>query len=99
MEGANGVMIVTTKDGTGNKSIAAIGVLPVTTMGLYKARSFSAAAAGPIVYWNPEITTDKDGNASLSFLNADHAGNFRIIVEGIDNSGNIGRLIYRYKVE
>jgi hypothetical protein len=51
------------------------------------------------IYWNPEIRTDNDGNASVEYYNADRPGIYKIIVEGIDDHGNLGRLVYRYKVE
>ena len=51
------------------------------------------------IYWNPEIQTDKDGNASFTYYNADGKGNYRVVIEGIDEKGNLGRQIYRYKVE
>jgi TonB-dependent SusC/RagA subfamily outer membrane receptor len=112
MNGANGVLIITTREGNEvKKGITALGVLPVTPMGFYKARTFYSPkynyANGnnielemrPTIYWNPEIKTDKDGNASLEYYNAESRGIYKVIVEGIDKNGNIGRLVYRYKVE
>jgi len=109
MQGANGVLVITTKDGSerNRKDIASVGVLPITPRGFYKARTFYSPkydyADGnstepelrPTVYWNPEIKTD----ASLDYYNADSIGIYKVIVEGIDKDGNIGRLVYRYKVE
>lgn len=52
------------------------------------------------IYWNPRVTTDKTtGTASIDFYNADERGSFRAIVEGIDADGNIGRAVYKYKVQ
>jgi uncharacterized protein YfaS (alpha-2-macroglobulin family) len=51
------------------------------------------------IYWNPNIITDKKGNASFEFFNADTKGNYRIVVEGIDENGHLGRQVYSYKVE
>jgi hypothetical protein len=51
------------------------------------------------VYWNPVIITDKDGNASFEFYNADGVGPHKAIIEGIDKDGNIGRFVYHYKVQ
>jgi len=51
------------------------------------------------IYWQPELVTDKDGNASISFYNADGICNYRVVVEGMDEKGNIGRKVYRYQVE
>lgn len=51
------------------------------------------------VYWEPELVTDKDGNTSFEYYNADGPGTYRVIAEGIDERGRIGRQLYRYKVE
>ena len=51
------------------------------------------------VYWNPKVITDKTGAATFEFFNADARGSYRVIVEGIDNNGNIGRSVYRYNVQ
>lgn len=52
------------------------------------------------IYWNPKVKTDKaTGNSSVEFYNADGRGTYRVIVEGMDTNGNIGRSSYRYKVE
>ena len=51
------------------------------------------------VYWNPRIFTDKEGKMSFEFFNGDNKGNFKATVEGTDIDGNLGRYIYRYKVE
>ncbi|HTE00180.1 MAG TPA: Ig-like domain-containing protein [Mucilaginibacter sp.] len=51
------------------------------------------------IYWNPNVITDKTGNTALEFFNADGTGSYRAIIEGIDKDGNIGRYVYRYKVQ
>lgn len=51
------------------------------------------------IYWNPAVITDKNGTSSFEFFNADGRGPYRAVVEGIDADGNIGRYVYRYKVE
>lgn len=51
------------------------------------------------IYWNPNVITDKDGKASFEYFNNDAKGTYRIVVEGIDDEGNLGRQVYRYKVE
>ncbi len=51
------------------------------------------------IYWNPEVVTDKAGNASFEFYNSDGTGTYKAIIEGIDRDGNIGRYVYRYKVQ
>jgi len=51
------------------------------------------------VYWNPNVTTDKSGKATLEFYNADGRGTYRVTIEGVDKNGNLGREVYRYTVK
>jgi TonB-dependent SusC/RagA subfamily outer membrane receptor len=112
VEGGNGVLIITTKKTRqlAPKDIASVGILPITVQGYYKARIFyspkyeNVQSGNPpdlrsTIFWDPEVQTDKDGNASFDYYNADGTGNYRLVVEGIDEKGNIGRTVYRYKVE
>ena len=50
------------------------------------------------IYWNPDVTTGEDGTADISYYNADGTGSYRVVVEGTDVHGNIGRAVYRYTV-
>lgn len=104
------VLIINTTFGLQVKDMIAVGILPITVQGYHKAREFyspkyESNTPNPhpdlrsTIYWQPELTTDKDGNASFDYYNADGTGNYRIVVEGIDEKGNIGRQIYRYRVE
>ena len=112
--GGHGVLVITLKQRMGLRpdQIASTGVLPITVMGFYKARQFyspkydtPAALSSKqrdlrsTIYWNPEIKTDKDGNASFEYYNADGTGTYKITIEGIDKDGNIGRQVYRYEVK
>lgn len=52
------------------------------------------------IHWDPKLKTDKiTGNSVVEFYNADGRGTYRVIVEGIDAEGHIGRSVYKYKVE
>lgn len=51
------------------------------------------------IYWNPDVKTGEDGAAKLDFYNADGTGSYRVVVEGVDAQGNIGRAVYRYTVK
>jgi hypothetical protein len=51
------------------------------------------------IYWSPRVVTDKTGTTSVEFYNADGKGNYRVVLEGFDKDGNIGRQVYRYKVQ
>jgi TonB-dependent SusC/RagA subfamily outer membrane receptor len=112
MEGGGGVLIITTKQGSGlaTEDIESKGVFSVVIKGFYKAREFYSpkydvdAAKKPnadlrtTIFWKPNLITNKDGNASFDFHNADGRGNYRVVVEGFDDKGNLGRQVYRYKV-
>jgi hypothetical protein len=108
-----GVMILTTKmGGDGMESATSVemapGLLSIAPQGFYKARNFYtprydvAAASNNFtgtVLWNPNLNTDKDGNATFNIVNASKSGTYRIVIEGIDSNGNLGRSVYKYKVQ
>jgi hypothetical protein len=86
-------------------------VVTIMPKGYYKARVFYSPRYDNVqgtvqqmgdlrttIYWNPNIITDKNGNATFDFFNADGRGNYKAVIEGIDNDGNIGRGVLRYKV-
>jgi hypothetical protein len=111
--GGSGVLVITTKRGDEGSTYSryAPGIVTFAPKGYYKAREFySPQYDDPktnaqiqdlrsTIYWKPNIITDKEGNASLSFFNADAKGTYRVTIEGIDGDGNLGRQVYRYKVE
>jgi hypothetical protein len=113
MRAGKGVIVITAKQGHSDISkinIPSKGILPINPQGFYKAREFYTPKYTSItslngnpdmratIYWNPDLVTDKDGNASFSYNNADGPGTYRVIIEGIDADGNLGRQVYRYKV-
>lgn len=51
------------------------------------------------VYWNPDVVLDESGEAMLEFYNADGNGRYKVVVEGRDISGAIGRQVYYYNVK
>jgi len=51
------------------------------------------------VYWNPNLKTYSIGKTSFSYYNADGPGVYKVIVEGINSDGQIGRQEYRYEVK
>ena len=110
---ANGGIIITTKKAKPNNDYYryAPGITTFVAEGYYKAREFYSpqydnqhtnqkmADLRSTIYWNPNIITDKDGKASFEYFNADGKGTYRVVIEGIDADGNLGRQVYRYKVE
>ncbi len=114
VRGSTGVLIITTKQIGSSISISkemSPGIFSISPKGFYKAREFYApvySADQPAnnlpdlrttIFWKPDVTTDASGNASFSFFNADGAGTYRVEIQGIDNKGNLGRQVFRYKVE
>lgn len=113
VRGGGGVVVVTTKAGGGlsSKDISSTGILPITVPGFYKARLFYSPKYESLeqtgnrpdlrstIYWQPELTTDKDGDASFNYFNADGEGSYKVVIEGIDENGNLGRQVYRYNVQ
>ena len=50
------------------------------------------------IYWNPNVSTDKTGAATVEYFNADGKGTYRVVVEGINKDGDIGRQVFKYTV-
>jgi hypothetical protein len=114
-DGQNGVIIVTTKGVGDTKpdlaKVAAPGILAFTPKGYYLAREFyspqyddkntnkTLANLRNTIYWQPDLVTNKEGHTSFEYYNAGSPGTYRVTIEGIGTDGNLGRLVYRYKVE
>jgi outer membrane receptor protein involved in Fe transport len=109
-----GALVITTKRGSGSSYVTSekpAGLISYPFKGFYKARAFyspkyiatKTSAQAPdlrnTIYWNPNLVTDKDGKVSFQYFNNDTRGTYRVVVEGIDDNGNLGRQVYRYKVE
>jgi TonB-dependent SusC/RagA subfamily outer membrane receptor len=103
-QGGNGVIAVYTKAGTSTSYSSVGGTLVTKYSGYSTARTFyspkyeenSSANTKPdqraTLYWNPQITTDRAGKASLSYYNSETATRHLLILEGIDQRGRLGRL-------
>ena len=51
-----------------------------------------------VLYWNPNLTVDENGNTSFDFYASDaHSTSYSIIVEGISDTGQLIRVIHRIK--
>ena len=88
------------------------GILPFTLTGYQSNREFYSpayevsktnAAATPdlrkAVYWNPNISVGLSDKTEINYFNSDYTGTYKIVVEGINADGQIGRAIYRYEVK
>ncbi|QHS55415.1 TonB-dependent receptor [Mucilaginibacter sp. 14171R-50] len=109
--GGNGVLVITTKRGdepTYYPKTFGSGIKPYAPKGIYRARTFyspkydvknrqTLADLRTTIFWKPDIVTG-DGKASLDYYNAGK-GTYRVVIEGVDSQGNIGRQVFRYKVE
>jgi len=108
-----GAMVITTKSQE-QRSITnslSSGALQINPRGFYKGHLFKPAnykalstmengnCSPATVYWNPDLVTDKNGNTSFSFNTPAIAGNYRIVIEGIDQKGNLGHQVYYFSVE
>ncbi|RYE57505.1 MAG: hypothetical protein EOP48_05655 [Sphingobacteriales bacterium] len=51
----------------------------------------------PLIYWNPSVDLNSSGKASVKFARLTSQRIYRIIVEGMNNSGHIGRSSYILK--
>jgi len=111
--GGAGVLVINLKKGAemNDRIIYSPGILAFRPQGYYRAREFYApryddpkvnkqmADLRSTIYWKPSITTSKDGKATIDYFNADGKGSYKVVVEGIDGDGNVGRTVYRYKVQ
>jgi hypothetical protein len=50
------------------------------------------------VYWKPDLRTDAAGKARINFYTGDLPGNYRVVAEGINANGQLGRTVYTYTV-
>ncbi|WP_214225213.1 carboxypeptidase-like regulatory domain-containing protein [Pedobacter sp. B4-66] len=51
------------------------------------------------IYWNATVKTNNDGKAYFDFYNASEPGIYKVVVEGINAAGELGRSVYRYTVK
>src|SRR5690606_40772352 len=105
--GSGGVIIITTKraDGSGfGRDSYTPGIVTHSPQGYYEVREFYApdysapadSLAGmkdlrTTIHWAPNIVTDEDGTASFEFYTAETPGTYRIVGEGLDLYGRMGR--------
>lgn len=112
-QGGGGVIIITTKRGGGTSSYNryAPGIVSINPKGFSVSRAFYAPLYNDVttnntrkdlrttIYWNPQVVAQKDGKAKFEFYNADEAGQYRVVIEGIDASGHLARKVYTYEVK
>lgn len=110
--GSGGVIVINTKKGGGGgfSNSYSPGIIAYSPLGLFRSKEFYApdyskpetnnnmADLRTTVYWNPVVITDSLGVAKVKYFNADGAGSYRVVVEGMDLEGHIGRQVMRYQV-
>ncbi|MDR3694768.1 MAG: hypothetical protein P4L47_09040, partial [Mucilaginibacter sp.] len=110
----HGALVITTRQG-GDKSYLKMppspGTLRYIYNGFYKVHEFyspkydspqNKALASDLrgtIFWSPNIITGNDGKTTLNYYNGGTKGTYRVVIEGINDDGDLGRLVYRYKVE
>ena len=94
--GANGVILIYTNKGVGQKRRAVLAP-DFTIPGHAAERVFyspkydvkldahDTADYRATLYWNPSVTTDKEGNATIEFFNSDTAKEIQLSIEGLSN--------------
>lgn len=98
--GSNGVIAVYTRSGSGTQSQEGrMGVTNFIYPGYYMAREFYTPDYDikdekhikpdyrRTLYWNPSLTTDKQGMITFSFFTSDETGEYRVNIEGMTYSG------------
>lgn len=110
--GSGGVIVINTKRGGGGgfSNSYSPGIITYMPLGLFVEKEFyspnyekpegitSMRDYRSTIYWNPKVITDSLGNAKFSFFNADGQGKYRIVIEGTDLKGHIGRKVMHYNV-
>ncbi len=51
-----------------------------------------------VLYWKPDIYTDANGKAHISFYSSDLPGNYKIFLQGITQGGTTGRAFLDLKI-
>lgn len=108
--GGGGVLIITTKRGGGTSGLSTFtpGIVTFAPKGYYTPREFyspkydvpnSNPDLRTTVYWNPHVPTKDGGRGSFNYYNTDQPGIYRVVVEGIDLNGNLGRSVHTYEVK
>ncbi|RYF25881.1 MAG: hypothetical protein EOO42_02830 [Flavobacteriales bacterium] len=109
-EGFWGIIFITTKNGSSTKNTPSTNTSSTKNRGFTAAKQFySPDYDNPktnlqlndlrsTIYWNPNVITNDKGQASLSFFNASTPGIYKVIVEGMDAFGTMGRKVFTYQV-
>ncbi|WP_374950254.1 hypothetical protein [Mucilaginibacter sp.] len=111
LAGAGGVLIITTKQGSGKSlsDIVSRGMLPVVLSGFYKAKEFNlsqfdgkiilkSSNLNATIMWLPELTTNNSGIATFEYYNTSAEADVEIVAEGITENGFAGKVKTQFKI-
>jgi hypothetical protein len=113
IRGAGGVLLITTKKGSGTKdhdTSIVRHILPLKLTVNIARKFYSPKYNKPesteksidmrtTVYWNPEVVTDENGKATVQYYNTDVPGNYQVVIEGTSVNGHLCRRVFNYTVE
>lgn len=111
--GGGGVIIINTKRGKPNYTVSnyAPGIITYYPIGLFNPKEFyvpnyddpklneQVADLRTTIFWKPNVITDSTGTGDVEFFNADGVGNYKVVLEGMDLNGHLGRKVIRYQVK
>lgn len=108
-QGGNGVIVITTKRGGGSAiNRYTPGIVVVSPQGFSTIKEFySPKYDSPqnetpdfrsTIFWQPQLVTNPDGTAKLSYYTG-QPGTYRIVIEGIDEKGNLARKVTTHEVK
>ena len=109
-----GIIIITTKRGLGYsaKKVKDLSFdhFTIKPKGFYSSRVFYspkyqvqtneiASDSRSTIYWNPNVQPDDEGVARIKFDNAAFKGDYRVVIEGFNNTGQLARESFTYHIE
>ena len=112
--GHGGIIVINSKKGNenNNNSKKYVAGLVVSNMrGFYPAKIFYIPKYKTFqensriqdfrstMLWQPNLVTDLYGRAMSKTFNSSIIGTYRVVAEGMDMEGNIGREVYRYSIK
>jgi TonB-dependent SusC/RagA subfamily outer membrane receptor len=111
IRGGGGVIVINTKRGGGLTSTNSYtpGLISFIPKGYAVVREFyspkydvkpdSRPDLRTTVFWEPQMASDANGKAKVSYFNTDVPGIYRIVIEGIDINGSLARKVLTYEVK
>ena len=111
MRGGSGVIMINTKRGDGARSVNSYtpGLINFIPKGYNVVREFyspkydvkpdSRPDFRTTVFWEPQMATDANGKAKVSYFNTVVPGTYRVVIEGIDVNGSLARKVLTYEVK